>query len=504
MMTRLREAMRAATDLDTWADADAEPGRWAGNGPEPDARAIAGAAWRRGIRRRWRARLAGAGATVVALALLFVAVTGGVDLGRRSQPPAGDDGGRGAAVGVSAYPKRIGPSLIPPRPLPARPGPLAGLFQGNTGWPWQDGAGGWLGFDAQGHVWRLPHMNRTGVYPALSDDGVWLATIPSATSGWVVRNLVTGDGAFFPVTKSHETRRGDGVMLYPEGGQQWPQWFSPSGDLMVVGNQSLHEDFVDLVLGPEGSMTEFTGLPSWGAGWLDDRRYLFLEPTDATNCANAKGCPLTLRVVVLDTTSRARTEQRLEIPGITTSTAQPWFGLGQWTPRLSADRRTLWLADDGGDASGTRVLRLSVDSSGRVALANAQPDQPYAATLGDAMSAADGLVPVGSGPAILDGNALVVTDRTQWRAGGGSQSWKHTAMLIHPTRHIGSLLVAADAFAGEGTGFATPDNVLGWWWLHLVAVTLLLAWVGIGIRHRRRSPNPAAGAEHPHKVDPSP
>ncbi len=492
MTTRLQEAMHAAADIDA-RDAEswgAEPG--AAPIGAIDLETLADAAWRRGIRRRWRARLVAAGASVAALALLVVAVTGGLDLGRRAAPPAGDDGGSQV---VGSYPKRIGPSLIPPRELPGAPGPLAGLVEGTIGWPWQDQAFGWLGFDARGHVWRLPHDERSGVYPALSDDGRWLATIPTTESGWEIRDLDTGRITRFPQTRRHETFDGHTHMLYPEGGMQWPMWFSPRGDLMVLANQSIDEGFVDLILRPDGSMTEVRDVPSWGAGWLDDRRYLFMEPVDQSACADSAGGALTLRFVVLDTATSTRTEQRLAIPGARASGADSLFGLGQWTPRLGADRATLWLASDQRSAGANLAMRLSLSPAGRVALANDQPGQPYDANLAGDSGGPPGVIPVGARPAALVGNALVVTDRTRWRAGGGLESWDHPAMLIHPTRHVQMLLVAADAFAGPGTGLATPDNVLGWWWPHLLALAVLLAGVGIGIRRgRRRIPVTQVGA----------
>ncbi|MEI2777587.1 MAG: hypothetical protein V9G19_16750 [Tetrasphaera sp.] len=147
MTTRLEAALRGVR---TPADLDL-----------PDD--LAATAWTAGERRRLRARAA-ALAGVVGAFVLVVAVVGGLPGGTGSAPPVGAD----SAPGAHAYPRRIGPALVPPRMLPDAPGPLAGIFKGVVGWPWQrdpSSPQAWFGFDAEGHVWRLPHPSRVDSYP---------------------------------------------------------------------------------------------------------------------------------------------------------------------------------------------------------------------------------------------------------------------------------------------------------------------------------------------------
>jgi hypothetical protein len=147
--------------------------------------------------------------------------------------------------------------------LPARPGPLAGLIDTDTGHLYA--------VSGAGRAWRVDASGFGGVEPALSSDGSMLASWRDGRL--VLRDLRTG-------TSHVAGSVSDGGFTREQGGPsgdywvslQSPMMWSPSGDrVLVIGSRATGDDVRALVIASDGSVQPVAGPPgarqAWPAGW---------------------------------------------------------------------------------------------------------------------------------------------------------------------------------------------------------------------------------------------
>jgi len=484
MTTRLEHALRlAATDAAEEAQC---------RSAAPGADALAAAAWGAGRRRRRRdALLSGAAALVVAVLVIgwFVGMPGAP----RTSPPASpstSQGVRSHPGGIAAY------ALVGPRLLPEKPGPLAGLFNGHGGWPWQDDSErwDWYGFDARGHVWRLPHNSGPfSAMPALSDDGRWLGFRDQDCTCYAIRNLATGVTTRFAETRDRPALKGADGWLSQMGGVQTPWRFSPSGRL-VLNNYIVGETWL---LAPDGSARRLADTPNRtiSPGWLDDHRFLSLDAAWKDSATAWRSFTVTIE----DVDAGSSTTQQVELGDV----AADFDGAGQWTPRFTADRRTLFLLS-AGQAMERGVLRYDVGADSRLRFAPRRADLPLDPLPGGWSSTLGALQPVGPHPALVVDNQLMWGTTTPL-GDGATRTDETTVMRIHPRWQVDMTLFAADAFAGPATG-RVPNRWLAWWWPQLLQTTALVGLAaaggrGIRLLKWRRIPGATTHPATPHRVE---
>lgn len=144
---------------------------------------LASSSWRVGRRRRARERVVTAGVVALVAGLLWMALPVGREL--VSLQPAGE----GDADRAATYPQRISGDL-PTKPLPRRPGPLAGAMYRDYRESNQ-----WYAVTADGLAWTLSG----GLEPAPSPDGRLLLTMGYGDRArLVLRDLVAGTQKAYP------------------------------------------------------------------------------------------------------------------------------------------------------------------------------------------------------------------------------------------------------------------------------------------------------------------
>jgi hypothetical protein len=293
------------------------------------SRTLAPAVWRRGRRRRLRARVAqGAMAAAVVVAALLMALPGAP---LRSAPPAGDDH---APLG---YPQRIGkPWRV--GELPERGEPLAGVAFGAFDTP-SSSSGTWYAVAQDGGLSHLS-VNRDFfdvTVPALSADGRLVGYVDRDSGHYVIRNVVTGRLTRFPSVAGQQLSAADqgGTGSPYLADVQTPGYFSPDGQHVAVrALAGAARTTALLVLGVDGSVREVP----WGegynvAGWLDDTQVLALSSRDS----GSGGQPaVELTPVAVDLSGQTR-----RLPTLQNEVPFSVFLYSQWSPSLSPDRRTL-------------------------------------------------------------------------------------------------------------------------------------------------------------------
>ncbi|MEI2777588.1 MAG: hypothetical protein V9G19_16755 [Tetrasphaera sp.] len=256
---------------------------------------------------------------------------------------------------------------------------------------------------------------------------------------------------------------------------QTPSRFSPSGALVVPGNASMTSGATDLVLTPgDPDVIREVSDVHFLAGWLDDERILYVDANVGTACGNypkaGRACLPQVALVTVDLAKQRRSTATITLPPlepIASMTVAVPGGINRWTPRLSADRRTLWLHlwDD----ENRLALAVDISDPSRPVISAPDPDRPYQ-FLGDGDGVSEGgVIPVGDRPGALTRHGLVIKQPLPPPAGGGARYTEQTVTLLAPRWRATLVLVAGDAYAGKATGRATADTVLGWWWQHLVA-----------------------------------
>lgn len=278
--------------------------------PAREVRVDAAAAWAGGVRRRrWRTALAGAGAALAIVLVVLAAASGW------PQPRAVDPTGPDGRPGVTGHPDRIeAPWWV--RDLPARPGPLAGLVELESG--------EWRAVSASGQQWGLPDNSDTT--PALSADGTMLALAPD-DGPYELRDLVSGDDRRFDeVSATEETA----YWVSP----QQPVTWSPDGSTVAApggarggANGAVAMDVdgsVSVVRRPSGA--------TYVIGWVGDDRLAWLgTPQDP---------------VYVETDLAGDVLRRVELPSLPRGTSQ-------WSGSLSPDGRSLAIA---GSRSGSAMI----------------------------------------------------------------------------------------------------------------------------------------------------
>lgn len=299
--------------------------------PTDVGRDLAGVAWRRGRRRRLRSRAGRTAAVAAALvAAAFLAFPG---LQAQPAPPA--EGGPGVG-----HPERIAkPWRV--SDLPKSGEPLAGIAFGTTeGRGPSDGT--WYAVAQDGDLTRLPttHDLLDVAVPAISADGRRLSYVDRETQRYVIHDVVSGDLTRFPTVGSARVYGGDTPQSPTPylAEVQTPAYFAPDGRhvaLRATGGAAAAP--LLLVLGVDGSVRELPLAEEVNlAGWLGSSELLVLEP----RAAEVEGlATLELTPVALDLAG-----QRRRLPVLLSETEVPGSTYTQWSPSLSPDHHTLFVA----------------------------------------------------------------------------------------------------------------------------------------------------------------
>ncbi|MXG90039.1 hypothetical protein [Nocardioides flavescens] len=282
--------------------------------PSRQVRVDPAAAWAGGVRRRRRrTALAGAGATLAVVLVVLVATSGWLTPDRIQ--PAGRDG----RPGVTGYPDRVeAPWWV--RDLPARPGPLAGLVELESG--------EWRGVSASGRQWRLPdQQDRT---PALSPDGTHLAGFGAGDpedARFEVRDLVRGEVVGMDqVGIGASSARADGPSTSLYVSPQQPVVWSPDGTRVAArgGPTGAGRDGAVLMgFGGTATVTPRPGRATYFVGWVGDDRLAWLGTSKDP--------------VYVEIDLDGEVLRRVELPSLPDE-------MSQWSGSLSPDERFLAIA----------------------------------------------------------------------------------------------------------------------------------------------------------------
>ncbi|BEP14279.1 hypothetical protein acdb102_25900 [Acidothermaceae bacterium B102] len=410
--------------------------------------ALADTSYAAGRRRRTLRRFEfTSAAAVVVLTALFA----GLFLG--SAPLAARYGSSGG-TSVSGYPTHIG-RQFPVLPLPAKPGPIAGLLAAGDHW--------WA-VSPNGHRWSVPEMTSSSADPVVSADGRMLGYLRGQFGPYVIRDLVSGHTKTVANFSSAMGASGDRYQV----ALQTPGFFSADDRLLALNGWVRDGQAVLVVDATAGTVTRTFSTQAFAVGWAGTS------------------------VVTLDTASRTATELP---PSVGATSPVVLAGSGAMT---------------GGQTAGV----VNADGSTVVTLAGGEFDNPgtlqraafYDLTTGQ-LRAPTHVVPPAAVCSYTAGRDLVYTrrgagDSVTAVARVADTGLVSTATRLDPALGAGCGIWAAKAFDGAARSPLLLDRasalLLGsltevvWGASILLLLGVLLWLIRVSARsHDRQAPNAA-------------